>query len=172
MTDFNYKKAWSELAAPACMALSEPILQLVGSVLDNANNITQLPDLSVPWINDSLKEKFQKIPDNELASAAHIVWATGHWHPGADNWLRPLVRTGAYWKFSALADNILRERIKCDARNRGLLATRKTFNKLKPMIKISDNPNLTELELIVESMKMCRPNNFMLGFFNLENFYD
>ena len=89
----------------------------------------------------------------------------------------------------------MRERIKCDARGRGLffeihegfiracidfdrswlwqevgLATRKTFNGLKPMIEISDNPNLIELELIVEKMKTCRPNDPMLGFFNLENF--
>ena len=120
MTQFNYKKAWAELAAPACLALPPNVLQLVGEVLVHSNNISQAPDLSVPWINDSLKEKFQEIPDEDLAKAARIVWATGHWHPGADNWLRPLMRTGAYWKFSAYADTILRERINLDNQNNTL----------------------------------------------------
>jgi len=113
MKNFNRKKAWYELAAPAFMALPVDILQVVGLVMNDARGIRQNSDLSLDWPADSfLEERMNKIPLDELARASRIVWATGHWHPGSQNWLRPLMRTDAYWKFSAYADQVLRQ--KCE----------------------------------------------------------
>lgn len=107
---FNNKKAWKELACPALMALSPDVHQLILRVFKEGRGINQSPDLSVPWPASDLRAKFEEIPSEELARASHIVWATGHWHPGTNNLFRPLMRQGTYWKFSAWADEILRDR--------------------------------------------------------------
>jgi hypothetical protein len=113
MSKFNHKKAWRELVAPALMGLPQNILQLVLLTMKESRGIQQRQDLSLPWPEASfLKERLEALPAEELAKSARIVWSAGHWHPGSDNWFRPLMRTGTYWKFSTYADQVLREKCK------------------------------------------------------------
>lgn len=110
---FNNKKAWHELVCPALMSLSPAVHQLVLQVIQESRGIKQNPDLSVPWpSNSNLRDKFDELSSEELSKASRIVWAAGHWHPGTNNWFRPLMRTQSYWKFSSWADEVLRDR--CD----------------------------------------------------------
>jgi hypothetical protein len=119
MKDFNHKKAWRELAAPLLMELPLNIKRLVSQVMRDSRGLQQNKDLSMPWPESSnLREKFEEIPTEDLARAARIVWGAGHWHPGTNNWFRPLMRTGAYWKFASYADEILREKLGLDRHSR------------------------------------------------------
>ena len=119
MNDFNHKRAWNKLAAPALMDLPQNIKQLVLQVIRDARGHQQNDDLSMPWPDGSdLYYKFEALPAEDLARAARIVWAAGHWHPGSNNWFRLLMRTGAYWKFSSYADQILRDKCGLDRNSR------------------------------------------------------
>ncbi|KKN43554.1 hypothetical protein LCGC14_0702010 [marine sediment metagenome] len=110
MTFYN-KRAWNKLAAPALMQLPPDVLRLVWQVMQDSRGLQQNPDLSMPWPQgSSLRERFDDIPTEDLARASRIVWAAGHWHPGTNDWFRPLLRTGTYWKFASYADEVLRAR--------------------------------------------------------------
>ncbi|MDP2696097.1 MAG: hypothetical protein Q8O87_02480 [bacterium] len=106
----NRKKAWMELACPAILNLSPNILQLVYKACTNRMKLSA--ECTVNWPDDkSFKEQMQEIPADELASAARIVWAAGHWHPGSKDLLHPLSAGGAYYKFPTYVDQLLREAV-------------------------------------------------------------
>lgn len=108
---FNYKKAWKEAAAPAFMALPTHILQLVWRVHTEAAYIHHQRNLDLEWASNDLKESFYNLDCEELSYSAHIVNCMGYWHPGYDDWLRPIQRQETYWRYSLYADQILRSKL-------------------------------------------------------------
>lgn len=116
MREFDYARAWREVAAPGYMALSESVLALVGTVAEKAGGLRQLPDCSMPWPEDGgeLRRQFEAIPADELALAAHTVNYVGHWRPSASERgdfaavVLPGSEVGASWKFTHYADQVLR----------------------------------------------------------------
>lgn len=110
--NFNYKRAWYELAAPALLNLSPNILSLFLRTHEETRNLQQNADLSLDWPNQNLKNSFDEADSTELSCAARVIYSVGHWYPGEKNFLKPLMSTGSYWRFSTLADQSLRERLK------------------------------------------------------------
>jgi hypothetical protein len=81
--EFNYKRAWRELARPAFAKLSKEVRDLLDFVIKDCRDCRQGPDLNVPWPDDDLKARFMAIPSRELAVAARTIYFWGHWgHTG------------------------------------------------------------------------------------------
>ena len=116
MTTFDYVTAWREVAKPAYEALPQNVRDLLGRVTVECGDLSQLADLSMPWPTgelapagaESLREAFDKIPAEVLALAAHVIYATGHWHPSG---ARLVPADGSTWKFAQYADQSLRARL-------------------------------------------------------------
>lgn len=108
---FNYKKAWKKAAAPAFMALPSHILQLVWRVHIEAVGIHHSRNLDLRWPNEDLKSAFDALECEELSYSAHIVNRMGYWHPGYNDWLRPIQRQETYWRYSLYADQTLRKKL-------------------------------------------------------------
>jgi hypothetical protein len=103
----NTKQGW-KFAVPELMTLDSKMLELCLRVHEEACGEAQRNDLSLGWPNDSLREAFAALTTEELAKPACVIHYAGHWHPGSNDWLRPLTRQGTYWRFSAYADETLR----------------------------------------------------------------
>ena len=185
MKRFKKNKAWNELAGPALLSLPTSILQLVLRVMNESCSIMQNNDLSLPWPDTDLQNAFQEVESEDLAKASRIVWAAGHWHPGANNWLRPLMHTGTYWRFSAYADRVLLDRmmlkkyfnteffnfevhegfIRAIASYKNnwkytdvALATSENMKTLIDMAKSCKTDNWNEIENTLNMMKAMRPS--------------
>lgn len=105
MKEFDYKTAWQEVAAPAFNALPPEVHYLYQEVCQHCGDLRQDADtLDMPF-PAGLREKFEKLTDMQLADSAAIIHAFGHWHSSnPDN-------TGAYWKYSNYADQVLTARL-------------------------------------------------------------
>jgi hypothetical protein len=79
---------------------------LFDDVVEAYRETHQLPDLSMPWLN-GFRERFQAVDTDTLAHAARAAYFYGHW--GFRNECMAL--SGGTWKFSALADQELSERL-------------------------------------------------------------
>lgn len=83
MADFDYARAWREVAVPAYESLPANVRDLLLRVATETADLHQLPDCSMPWPTDStLRDAFEKIPAEWLALGAHVINAMGHWYPG------------------------------------------------------------------------------------------
>lgn len=127
MNEFNYKKAWTNLALPAFDILRSDVRALVTATTRNACDLRQDKDLDMPWPADGvLRASFEACPSEVLAPSARIVHDFGHWAPRLEKQLKlswqqdylaglrtaeTLQQTGAYWKFSNYADQVLRSRL-------------------------------------------------------------
>lgn len=119
MQTFNYKRAWVEAARPAYEQHILPnsvISALYDRVLHTYRERHQDQTLGIPWASPEDRQAFLQANPTDLAFASRVIHAMGHWFPG-DYGLGPLFREtlvmpgrewGAYWKFSALADQALR----------------------------------------------------------------
>lgn len=127
MKQFNYKRAWIEMAVPAFEALTSEVVTLIAETVAVSADLSQKEDLDMPW-PDGLRAEFEKIDSLELAKAARAVYQIGHWKPffrevtlfdlpegssigSAYRDATRLVVTGGYWKFSNYADQVLTERL-------------------------------------------------------------
>lgn len=113
MKEFDYAKAWRDLAAPAVAALSPAMLDLYAATVaaDEAEPIRQDSACDCIWPAGDLRDRFRAADPDELATAARAIYFFGHWHPGKVDGAEPLIgrKAGATWKFSHLADQTLRE---------------------------------------------------------------
>lgn len=111
MKTFDYAAAWREVAKPAYDSLPQPVRDLLSQVTRDAKELHQLPDLSMPWPHLSdLREKFESLPWEVLAFAAHVIYFAGHWLPGGETLDDANGGHGETWKFSHYADQVLRAR--------------------------------------------------------------
>jgi hypothetical protein len=121
MKQFDYKRAYAELAEPAWKGLQLDVQALVSRVCVTAANVGQDPDtLDTVWPvdehgNNALKAAFSVIPSDQLARASRAVFSAGDWASGTDEGLK-LQEAGAYWKFSSYCDQVLRERLELPPR--------------------------------------------------------
>lgn len=106
MADFDYKTAWQELAAPAFDSLPQSTLDLLALVNQEAADLHQQQDLTMPWPNDAFKAAFDAADAAELAYAARVIYFHGHWHPGKSPY-----KKGEYWKLMHYADQSLNARL-------------------------------------------------------------
>lgn len=108
--DFDYRRAWEVVAAPAYMHLSDNLIRLINRVKAEASDLGQLEDLSMPWPKTyPLKELFEQFSSVELAEASRVFYDYGHWaFDKRGMWSQ---KSGLYWKFSHYADQVLQERI-------------------------------------------------------------
>ena len=103
---FDYRRAHTEIAAPLYRALPRRILRLVGRVQTESADLSQKPDLDMPW-PPGLREAFERVDTSTLAHAAQVVHDYGHW--GTHSCCNQ--RLGTYWKFSNYCDQIIRARL-------------------------------------------------------------
>lgn len=115
MADFDYVKAWNELAEPAFKALPARVLAVLDRVLVECKNSRQDEHtLALPWpakpegAATSVLDDMNEIPSRELALAAQVTYGYGHWCPGG--MLYKHVRSGTSWHFANLADEVLKAR--------------------------------------------------------------
>lgn len=105
--DFDYKRAWKELAKPVYDSLPDEIHLLVGYVNERSRDLHQDRDLSMPWPKDNgeLQKRFAETDLATLSLASRAVYFYGHWAPHG------VINThsgGTYWKFAHYADQTLR----------------------------------------------------------------
>ncbi len=117
---FDYEKAWETRVLPNVLSIPQNIRELFIRVAEEAEELSQTPDLLMPWPElSSLKTSFEKIPAEELSWAAAIFHAFGHWASKdwsyASRW-----GNGAYWKFSIYARMSLDERLELPRKFEGL----------------------------------------------------
>jgi hypothetical protein len=113
--EFNFVRAWTELAKPELIALSSKVVDLLIQTDELAADLSQLPNLSMPW-PPGLRDGFEALSDLELAQAARVIYCYGHWGSGKD--VAPLQSKGTYWKFSRYADQVLCKRLDVSANHK------------------------------------------------------
>lgn len=119
--DFDYARAWRELAVPMFKVLPANVREVAVRVcVETAERgIHQDRDsLNIP-IPADLRAEMEKIPAEYLAEAARCVYFVAHWRPGRAerrdeegeclNQIAQIAAVGG-WRFSNCADQILRER--------------------------------------------------------------
>lgn len=129
MSEFNFQKAWLELAKPAFDSLPRNIRELVAAVDVECKDFRQDKNtFDLPWPKEAdymkmenppqdwLYTRFNSIDSDLLAPAAHVVWSLGHWAFGKHT-LESFQLNGTYWKFSNLADQVLRKRLSLKRHN-------------------------------------------------------
>ncbi len=80
--EFNYERAWRELAEPEHKKLCAEATALYDHIAEFGQERQQNAALDVP-IPDELKPRFEAIPAYALAVAARVIYFWGHWaHPG------------------------------------------------------------------------------------------
>ena len=107
---FDYERAWIELAKPGFETRPQNVRDLYERVARECSEFGQTEvTLDMPWPKESdLRAVFDKVPAEELAAAARIVYFYGHWspEPGISRF-----GNGAHWRFSNYADQSLRGRL-------------------------------------------------------------
>lgn len=111
MREFNYRRAWTELAKPAVEALSPELKRLwertrelsVAGKLDKCDS-PRSPESFFPEDEPEFRRDFAAIPSEQLAAAACALYYYGHWSFGEEGNSR--ADAGAYWRFEKLADEI------------------------------------------------------------------
>lgn len=108
--DFDYRRAYKEIAEPAFEVLPQNVRDLYERICKDFKAAQQDKNTDMPWpegtddnsVSD-LWQRFDGIPDDILAMASRVIHYFGHWKPsgvGGDS-------TGAYWKFAHWADQTL-----------------------------------------------------------------
>jgi hypothetical protein len=120
MKEFDFERAYKELAEPAWGSLSEQAQYLLGRVMyGHAASVGQDPEsLDAQWPETAplLRSLFEKLSSEELALASAAVYAAGHWAPRGSSGALLLQPHGVYWKFSSYCDQVLRDRLGLPAR--------------------------------------------------------
>ena len=81
-SEFNYERAWRELAGPDHKKLCAEATALYDHIAEFGREWRQNDALDVP-IPDELRPRFEAIPAYALAVAARVIYFWGHWaHPG------------------------------------------------------------------------------------------
>lgn len=116
MKVFDYERAWREVASPTVAALPQPILDLYARVVSEASNMTQDRACNLHWPETGLRAAFEAVDPDSLAVAARAIHDFGQWHPVTVTDRDPVLlgrEVGATWRFSNLADQVLRARHHC-----------------------------------------------------------
>lgn len=111
MKTFDYETAWKELALPAYKQLPNAALVLIEETGLVSENLHQNSACNMVWPDDGgkLREMFERLDINTLATAAHVSYCYSHWRPGKSiAGDAPTVPGG--WKFANYADQVLRVR--------------------------------------------------------------
>lgn len=125
-TEFDYKKARAEWAAPEYDALPESVKALFVRVVQESPNLYQVRASPVQFPEDGkLKQAFREVlgavGQDVMNHAQAVVYYCGHWASGPNDF-RPggdqVAQAGAYWKFRDLAKVILIEAGFCAADKR------------------------------------------------------
>lgn len=104
--DFDYKAAFHKVARPAFSALPPAVHALLARTEQLCANLHQDSTLAMPWPEDpTFRAAFEALDSETLAKAARAVYYWGHWNPNGG------IGTGAYWKFSDYADQVLSARL-------------------------------------------------------------
>ena len=113
ITEFNFRRAWRELASPAFNALPANVRDLYTSICVRCEGMGQSKNLNMPWPDDedtqhtdSLQGQLEKIPSDVLAQAAQVIHNYGHWRYDGEG-----DKTGGHWKFANYIDQVLRVRL-------------------------------------------------------------
>ena len=77
-TEFNYKRAWQELAGPGFEALPQIFKDLYAEVAARHSEFNQVKDLSVPLLL-GIEERLEYESDTSLAVASRTIYFWGHW---------------------------------------------------------------------------------------------
>mgnify|MGYP001604796628 CR=1 FL=1 len=123
MKQFDYARAWAEVARSKYDSLPADVRQLFIDTAWITKDLRQLPDCSMPWPDADmegsyngreLRGRFDKIPAEWLALASCVIHDFGHWRPTGVS-LPPAedqaIRQGGHWHFSHYADQSLRGRL-------------------------------------------------------------
>lgn len=116
---FDFKRAWNEVAKPAFEDLPKEIHELYRRVHNEAADLAQDESLNMSW-PAALQCEFESIDSGRLAAAAMVIHSYGHWHSNNPDF------TGAHWKFSNYADQILR--VRCGLPSRRLSAETRGYS--------------------------------------------
>lgn len=117
VNDFDYKRAWIELASPGFGNIPFELRELLKRVAVECADYGQDQTLRVIWPDDngSLKGALSDWSSEDLSKAARSVYFFGHWNFHKDSEMEGYgVTGGSHWKFASYCDQILSERI--DAR--------------------------------------------------------
>lgn len=114
MKQFDYKAAHEAVAAPIARKLPEAALKIYRELRDALDlaDLRQGPTLDCP-MPKRIRHMFDALDNDALALASRALYSFGHWASGKAGELdegKPDTR-GAYWKFSDLADQVLRVRL-------------------------------------------------------------
>jgi len=162
--EFDYLRAWHELAYPSYNELEDEVRKLAEATCVVAKDQQQDSTLDVTWSSDEHQLAFQVMADEQptaLAKAARTVYFLGHW------WCRPIIEPyfepcgptlgdyeliipkeplfclvgrlysdGGSWKFSNYADQALRERLKLPPRSTFSSNNKAFFQVLEGMLRL------------------------------------
>lgn len=111
MKTFDYENAWLELALPAYKQLPNAALVLIEEVGIVADNLHQNSACDMVWPDDGgkLREMFDRLDSETLATAARVSYFYSHWRPG-DSIAGDAPTVPCGWKFANYADQVLRGR--------------------------------------------------------------
>lgn len=82
MTQFNYQRAWLNLAAPIYNGLDPALHALMGAAAQATAGVSQNRELGIDW-PEGLRPAFERFSDEAIALAGHVSYITGHWMPPA-----------------------------------------------------------------------------------------
>jgi hypothetical protein len=82
-SEFNYARAWRELAKPAFDQLDDVFIKLYEHIVEFGREWTQDSALNVP-IPDRLYPQFAELSPYKLAVAARVIHFWGHWAHAGD----------------------------------------------------------------------------------------
>ena len=104
--EFDYVKAWRELASPAYQTLPQKVKDVYLHSVEISEKLQQGANLCVS-IPDSFHCRLRDLDSSQLSAAAHIIYCCGHWKPTGEGFVG--AGQGAHWKFANMADQVLRE---------------------------------------------------------------
>jgi len=110
MKTFDHEKAWQDLALPAYKQLPTAALCLIEHAAIVADGLRQDSACNMVWPDDGgkLREMFERLDSETLASASHVSYVYNHWKPSAS--VAGDAPKSHGWKFSDYADQVLRAR--------------------------------------------------------------
>jgi len=107
-TEFDFARAWRELAKPAFESLPQNVHDLYERVVVEAEGLPQNKELGMDWPEDSsLRSAFDGVPADFLCEASRIIYFYGHTSPSGHSYRGG----GGTWKFSIYADQSLEDRL-------------------------------------------------------------
>jgi len=108
MKQFNYERAWDELALPAYEALPEKALSMINWIGQQYAEISQASDLGMDEL-PGIREMLNAYSLEELSSWSQTVYYFGHW--GYKDEGLNIQINGTYWKVSKLLDQEIARRV-------------------------------------------------------------